>query len=132
MLKVCSCNRTIALDAKALERGGHLPDAGVAAARPDLGGHEEPLADAERGDELAHHGLRAAVHRRGIDDVAVQEPEHLAQRRARGGIVADVEGLPGAQADFRQVLVFCERAFGHEGCQRGEKGSAAGVHEHTI
>src|SRR5229473_3660913 len=92
---------------QAAERLLHLPEAFGAAAGPDLGGDEEPLAQAERGDEIARHGLARAVHRRGIHDPAAaggESLQHFAQRRALGGSGADVERLPGADADHRQRL----------------------------
>src|SRR6266480_4842803 len=92
---------------QAAERLLHLPHACVAAAGPDLGGDEEPLAQAQLGDQVPGHGLGRAVHRRGVHDPAAAGREglqHLAQQRALGGSGADVERLPGADTDHRQRL----------------------------
>ena len=95
-----------ALDAQALERGLHLLDALVAAAGVDLGGDEQALAQAELGDQVARDRLGGAVHRRGVDDITIEELQHFAQRCARCRIIADVERLPGAESDFRELHFF--------------------------
>src|SRR5467141_3824075 len=85
---------------QAAERLLHLPDAFGAAAGPDLGGDEQALAQAERGDEIARHGVARAVHRRGVHDPAAaggESLQHFAQRRALGAGAAE-------RAPLREVL----------------------------
>src|SRR5437879_3259170 len=92
---------------QAAERLLHLPHAFVSSAGPDLGCDEQPLAQAELGDQVPGHGLGRAVHRRGVQDPAAAGGEglqHFAQRRALGGSGADVERLPGADTDHREWL----------------------------
>src|SRR5437762_4549459 len=92
---------------QAAERLLHLPHAFVASAGPDLGGDEQPLAQAQLRDQVPGHRLGRAVHRRGVHDPAAAGREglqHLAQQRALGGSGADVERLPGADTDHRQRL----------------------------
>ena len=121
------------LHAQAAERGLHLRDAVLAAAGPHLGGEEEAIAHAELGDEVAGDRFRAPVHGRGVDDVAVEELEDLAQRLARRALGADVEGLPGAQTDFGQThFVLREYAVCIERQARGEESTSARVHEMMI
>jgi hypothetical protein len=92
-----------ALHAHAAKRGLHLPDALLAAARPDLGRHEELSGEAELDREIADHGLGGAVHWRGIDQAPtgfMKRAQDFSQRRR--GAATHVEGLPGADADDGQ------------------------------
>ncbi len=97
--EVVDLHQVHALDAQAPERVLHLADARVAAAGPDLGGDEKPVAHAELGDQVAGDRLGRAVHGRRVHDIPVQELQHLPQGRTCGRIAADVEGLPGADTD---------------------------------
>src|SRR6185437_2893768 len=96
-------------DVAAEERGRppHLLDAALLAGGPYLGGEKDLGARAELGDEIAGHAFGAAVHRRAVDHAAAAVDEalhHLAQRLARRGVAADIEGLPGAEPDHRHGL----------------------------
>src|SRR5712691_528024 len=124
---------------QAAERLLHLAEAFVAAAGPDLGGDEQPLAQAEHGDEIARHGFARAVHRRGIDDACAglgEHLQHLAQRGARRVVAADIEGLPGADADYRQRLArrgnrprdqLLRVVWHHAACRERGKGAERGA-----
>jgi hypothetical protein len=82
---------------------GHLVDAGLLAADPDLGGDEEAVVDAELGREIASDLLRSAVHGRRIDQPpagVVEDLEDFRQPFHRLTVIGFlVEGLPGAHTD---------------------------------
>jgi len=55
--------------------------------------------------EVAEHGLGAAIHRRAVEHLAAgiaQPADHLGQRREFRAVGADVEAHIGATADDRQ------------------------------
>ena len=119
--------------AQALEGLFHLRDAVLAAARPHLGGDEEPLAHLQFGDQVAGDGLRAAVHGRGVDDVAIEQLQHLAQRRPRGGIISGVECLPRTESDLGELHCSLRKNAARICAQAGgEDRSPARVHESIL
>src|SRR5262249_23455456 len=84
----------------ALGRAPHLGDASLLAARPHLRRDKDARPHSQFGDDIADHGFGAAVHRRAVDHARAgigEREQHLFERRARGGAVAGVEGLPGAE-----------------------------------
>jgi hypothetical protein len=106
-----------ALDAHAAEGLLDLPHALVPAVGPDLGRHEELVAQAELRSERADDRFGCAVHGRRVDHAAARRGErleHFAQRRSRGGIAAHVEGLPRPDADGGQLLPRGRDALQHD------------------
>ncbi len=80
----------------------HLRAAARARADPHLLRREQLRRPAELAQAVADHGLRRAVHRRGIDHPPACREEcahYLGTGVAGDGIVADVEGDPRAQPD---------------------------------
>ena len=85
-----------------LGRAAHLRNPRLAPAGPHLGGEKDARSRAGLGDEIAGHRLGAAIHRRGVDNLAAgieQEAQHLGERLAGGGALANVEDLRGAEPD---------------------------------
>ncbi len=105
--------------AEAPARALHLGHAGVPAARPHLGGEEQPVGDAQLRREVADHRLRRPVHRGGVHHAAGQgdeAPEDLPERRALGAARAHVEAAPGAEPHGGDALAAGrDRALEHRG-----------------
>lgn len=80
---------------------------------PDLRGHERSIA--QRAERLAEDSLGSAVHRRGVDDTGTPFECGLDDHsRLRDALWADVENLPGAEADDgKRRPAAAERAGDH-------------------
>ena len=74
-------------------------------------------------DEIAGDRLGAAIHRRAVDHPAAgveQQLNDLAQRLSRRAVVADIEGLPRAEADDGHGLAGGrDRTRDHRGIRHG-------------
>src|SRR5262249_54773310 len=102
----------------------HLADARRLSRRPHLGGDEELRTERELGRDVADDLLGLPVHGGRVYEAAAELDEraqHLLERRPLGGGRADVEGLPGAEADDRDGLA----GGGNRARQGGGGGSRA-------
>ena len=102
-------------------RIAHLRLPCSAAAGPDLGGHEQALAQAGFGHQVAQYRFRAPVHRRGIDHRTTAGGEHaqsLACRAVFRAARRHIEYLPGTQTDRRDALAWRTERPGNQAGRR--------------